>query len=117
MDEIIIAPCGMKRDLARKLVEDDAFAHMWLVHGDGGECPDGCDLHGNPVRVKLYEEIRVYHTRRDIEAYRRGQSDSHRDRAPIFRKVGKSIQPELDDPNADDWEDSERQAYLDGYHS
>jgi hypothetical protein len=28
--------------------------HMWLVHPDGGECPDGCDAAADPVRGAAY---------------------------------------------------------------
>ena len=40
-----------------KLWNDDAFAHMWLVHHPHGEdtCPDGCDQQANPQRVELYQ--------------------------------------------------------------
>jgi len=117
---IIIAPLGMKYDLARKLVEDNAFAHMWLCHnGNADECPDGCDGSGTSgnvdVRTKLYENIRIYHTKSDLDAYRRGYRDSLSGKGSIWRRVGDRIVSDMDDDMADNWELSERQAYLDGY--
>lgn len=54
----IIPPKGMKPDLARNLINNDSFAHMWLVHnGLPCECSDGCDQKANPVRVKQYMAI------------------------------------------------------------
>lgn len=50
-------------------------------------------------------------------AFERGLEDGRRDRAPIFRKVGKHIEPTVDDPGADSWTTKMRMAYLEGYDS
>ena len=47
----------VRSDLTRKLVEDRAFAHMWLCHSDSSKCPDGCDVQADPKRLELYNEI------------------------------------------------------------
>ena len=59
MEYIIVPAPGMRHDLARKLVEDNAFAHMWLCHPDDHTCPDGCDTHADPQRRQMYESIRI----------------------------------------------------------
>ena len=87
---IIIAPSGMKRDLARALINDDAFAHRWMCH-NGGSCSDGCDVQGDSTRIKLYQEIRVYDYNMNKEEYDsclRGWRDANMGLSPIFRKVG-----------------------------
>jgi len=115
---IIVPPKGMRYDLARQLVNNDAFAHMWLCHGGDGVCPDGCDTHGDPERVKLYEAIRVYHTERDITAYKRGHRDGQSFKSPLFRTTrDHGIRPTTDDYMSDLWDDDMRQAYIDGYAS
>ena len=53
----IIPPKGMKHSLAKNLIDNDSFAHMWLVHNGFGECPDGCNQKANPIRVKQYMAI------------------------------------------------------------
>lgn len=51
-------PLGLSSDLVRKLIEDERFAHMWLVHdGDETKHPDGCDELGDPARVRLFLAI------------------------------------------------------------
>jgi hypothetical protein len=116
--EIIVPPSGMKYDLARKLVQDDCFAHMWLVHPDGGKCPDGCDSHGDSARVAVYQGIKVYHTSDTTRAYMRGRSDAKSYRAPLFRSTrDHGIRSEMDDHMSDMWDDDMRQAYLDGYNA
>lgn len=57
--EIIIPPPGMRPDLARKLVHEPTFAHMWLCHDVEGCCQDGCDTHPDPQRAYLYSQIEV----------------------------------------------------------
>lgn len=49
------------------------------------------------------------------EAFERGKYDADRDRAPIFRPVPFGAEPTTDDPQADDWSDECRMAYLAGY--
>lgn len=118
MQEIIVAPCGMNHDLARKLVEDDTFAHMWLCHKNRGECPDGCDTRGDSTRVAMYEGIQVYHIDREVRAYQRGVKDAMSYKNPLFRQTrDHGIRCEMDDTLADQWDDGMRQAYLDGYNS
>jgi hypothetical protein len=58
---IIIAPPGMKKDLAKQLILDDVFAHYWLVHKDDWTCPDGCDKGADPHRAHAYLRIEVRH--------------------------------------------------------
>lgn len=117
---IIIAPLGMRYDLARKLVEDNAFAHMWLCHnGNADECPDGCDGSGTSgnveIRTKLYESITIYHTKSDISAYERGYRDCLADKSPLWKRTVSGIKTDIDDHMAEEWEDSARQAYCDGW--
>lgn len=52
-------PAGLRSDLARKLIEDDSFAHAWICHeGIAANCPDGCDGAGGcPERARLYLAI------------------------------------------------------------
>lgn len=69
----IAPPSGMRHDLARKLIEDAAFAHMWLCHEDG-VCPDGCDTHADPKRRRLYEEIVVCESPDDIARWQNGRA-------------------------------------------
>lgn len=53
-----LVPAAMRPDLARKLVEDDAFAHLWLCHGNDQKCPDGCDGRSvDSARQALYLQI------------------------------------------------------------
>jgi len=114
--EVIVAPRGMRQCLAHKLVQDNSFAHMWLVHPDGGECPDGCDSHGDSARVAMYEGIRVYFTTRVLECYHRGLCDARNDKRPLFRKTRDGvIRPTMDDHMVDMWDEEERQAYIDGW--
>jgi hypothetical protein len=47
----------LRGDLARELSENLAFAHGWLVHSDGGECPPGCDMAADPKRLALYRAL------------------------------------------------------------
>ena len=57
---IIIPPKGMSKGLAKKLLDDSVFAHMWLCHNARGEeCPDGCDTLGNPKRTQQYQAIEL----------------------------------------------------------
>lgn len=51
------------------------------------------------------------------EAFERGVDDAKRDRSPIFRPVPFGAEPTVDDPQADDWTDEQRLAYLRGYDS
>ena len=120
MNSIIVPPQGMPYPLAFKLIGDGAFAHKWLCHAGGEECPDGCDCGADPEREKLYSGIRCYFTERDVRAYRRGARDAERNRPRIFRQVGSQIVADCgdnDDHMADEWDDDMRQAYMDGYDS
>jgi len=47
----------VRAGLACRLVDDRAFAHSWLCHGDGSKCPDGCDSPADPARLELYLTI------------------------------------------------------------
>jgi hypothetical protein len=108
----------MKHDFAVKLVQDELFAHMWLCHRDGSECPDGCDTHGDCTRVAMYQGIQVYHIEREVRAYNRGVEDARTYKAPLFRQTrDQGIRSEMDDHMSDMWDDGMRQAYLDGYNS
>lgn len=51
------------------------------------------------------------------EAFNRGVRDAVRDRGALFRRVGKWIESNVDDPQADDWTPEQREAYLEGYDS
>lgn len=124
--EIIIPPKGMRYDLARQLVHNNSFAHMWLCHGgDATKCPDGCageaTCEGVGERTKLYEGIRVYHTREDVEAYKRGYADCDQNRPQLWvRKVGGRIvahncSSEWDEDMSDNWSESAKEAYCDGH--
>lgn len=116
--EVIVPPSGMRHCLARKLVQDDTFAHMWLVHPDGGECPDGCDSRGDSTRAAMYEGIRVYFTTPVLNAYSRGLKDGQAHKSPLFRKGRDGhFRCDLDDHMADQWCDEMRQAYWDGYQA
>ena len=116
--EVIVPPSGMRHCLARKLVHDDSFAHMWLVHPDGGECPDGCDSRGDGTRAAMYEGIRVYFTTRVLDAYSRGLRDGRSHKSPLFR-INRDgvIRSTMDDDMADTWCEEMRQAYCDGYQA
>ncbi len=48
-------------------------------------------------------------------AWNRGNQDAQRGRPPIFRIVGHTIEPTIDDPLADEWEQRSRAQYLEGY--
>lgn len=39
----------------RRALEDDYYAHMYLCHGDGSNCEDGCNGIPNPKRLRAYE--------------------------------------------------------------
>lgn len=118
MSMIVVPPSGMSYPLARMLIENPSFAHMWLVHDTNGVCPDGCDEHGCPKRAELYSNIRCHFTDADVGAYRRGYEDAAKGRAPIFRSTtSRGIVAEIDDSQADEWSDDMRQAYLDGYNA
>jgi hypothetical protein len=49
-------------------------------------------------------------------AHQRGRRDAERGWSPIFRQVGNSIEPSIDDDLADEWDQDVRRAYLDGYY-
>lgn len=116
MSDIVVPPSGLSYPLARLLIGDGAFAHSWLCH-NGGECPDGCDHGADPKREALYSGIRYYFSEQDVRSYRRGYEMAAKGQAPIFRKVGDRIEAEIDSDMADEWDDSMRQAYLDGYNA
>jgi hypothetical protein len=55
-------------------------------------------------------------TRTETPAFIRGRYDAQRDRAPIFRSTrAYGIVAEIDDPLADEWDDTARADYLRGY--
>jgi len=39
----------------RYALEDDCYAHLYLCHGDGSKCEDGCDRRADPKRLRAYE--------------------------------------------------------------
>jgi hypothetical protein len=86
-DMIVIAPKGMRQDLAVKLVNDDRFAHMWLCHGGNTECKDGCSVSGDPSKVRQYQGITVYYTGAEIRAYKLGYHDAIKDRPSLCWKT------------------------------
>lgn len=47
--------------------------------------------------------------------YRRGIDDARKGRSPLFRRTRNGIIPTVDDPQADDWEEEKKEAYLLGY--
>lgn len=101
---IIVAPAGMRYDLARQLVNDHSFAHMWMCHGLDGTCPDGCDGSITSAecigRTETYKRIRVYHSEHEVASFRKGVEDRIACR-----------------PAAQMSEDVDQGAYMDGYNS